>query len=219
MRALVVEDDNELNEQITHALRRHGFAVDQSYDGEDAWFLGDTEGYEIVVLDLGLPKKDGISVLQAWRNDGNKVPVLVLTARDSWREKVAGLRAGADDYMAKPFEMEELLARVEALHRRTTGHASSVLELNNLTIDLSQQKVWLNGASIELSALEYRLIAYMVAREEQVISKSELTEHIYNQDFDHQSNVIEVLVNRVRKKIGKDAIKTRRGQGYYFIAP
>lgn len=219
MRALVVEDDQALNEQVTNALKGHGFVVDQSFDGDEAWFLGDTEDYEIIILDLGLPKKDGLSVLQAWRQNDNKVPVLVLTARDSWREKVSGLRAGADDYMAKPFEMEELLARVEALHRRTTGHASSVIELNHLTIDLSQQKVWLQGRAIDLSALEYRLIAYMVAREQQVISKSELTEHIYDQDFDHQSNVIEVLVNRVRKKIGKEAIKTKRGQGYFFIAP
>lgn len=219
MRALIVEDNRELAQQITMALEHHGYACDCCHDGEEAWFQGDTETYDIAVLDLGLPGMDGISVLQQWRTSGNEMPVIILTARDTWREKVAGLRAGADDYMAKPFEIEELLARVEALNRRYRGHASPVMQCGDLILDPAQQKVTLSGSPLDLSALEYRLLAYMMPQQGKVISKSELTEHLYHMDFEHQSNVIEVLVNRVRKKLTQPYLKTRRGQGYVLHAP
>lgn len=214
MRALVVEDDQQAAQQISDALSKHGFAVDASHDGNDAWFIGDTEEYDIAILDLGLPGRDGLSVLTDWRRGGNKMPVLVLTARDTWREKVNGLRAGADDYLIKPFEMEELLARVEALVRRSHGHASSVIACGSLELDTASQRATLKGRHLDLSALEYRLLAYMINRVGQVVSKATLTEHLYQMDFEHNSNVIEVLVNRVRKKLGTEHIQTRRGQGY-----
>lgn len=214
MRALVVEDDQQAAQQISDALSKHGFAVDASHDGNDAWFIGDTEEYDIAILDLGLPGRDGLSVLTDWRRGGNKMPVLVLTARDTWREKVNGLRAGADDYLIKPFEMEELLARVEALVRRSHGHASSVIACGSLGLDTASQRATLQGRHLDLSALEYRLLAYMINRVGQVVSKATLTEHLYQMDFEHNSNVIEVLVNRVRKKLGTEHIQTRRGQGY-----
>lgn len=214
MRALVVEDDIQAAQQINNALTSHGFAVDMCHDGQEAWFIGDTEEYDIAILDLGLPGRDGISVLTDWRRGGNKMPVLILTARDTWREKVNGLRAGADDYLIKPFEMEELLARVEALVRRANGHASSVISCGSLELDTASQRATLSGRHLDLSALEYRLLAYMINRVGQVVSKATLTEHLYQMDFEHNSNVIEVLVNRVRKKLATDHIQTRRGQGY-----
>ncbi|WP_087024585.1 response regulator transcription factor [Thaumasiovibrio subtropicus] len=214
MRALVVEDNIQAAEQITQALIGHGFAVDTVHDGNDAWFQGDTEEYDIAILDLGLPGRDGLSVLTDWRRGGNKMPVIILTARDTWREKVTGLRAGADDYLVKPFEMEELLARVEALVRRACGHASSILRCGELEIDTATQRATLKGAHLDLSSLEYRLLAYMMNHAGEVVSKATLTEHLYQMDFEHNSNVIEVLVNRVRKKIGTQHIQTRRGMGY-----
>lgn len=214
MRALIVEDNPQAAQQIERALTGHGFAVDVSHDGNDAWFLGDTEEYDIIVLDLGLPGRDGISVLTDWRRGGNKVPVIILTARDTWRERVTGLRAGADDYLVKPFEMEELLARVEALVRRSKGHASSVIRCGELEIDTARQRASLHGQQLDLSALEYRLLAYLINHQGEVVSKATLTEHLYQMDFEHNSNVIEVLVNRVRKKMGTNHIQTRRGQGY-----
>ncbi|UJX25352.1 MULTISPECIES: response regulator transcription factor [Pseudoalteromonas] len=218
MRALVVEDNTQAAEQISHALTEHGFAVDQCHDGEEAWFIGDTEEYDIAILDIGLPKRDGLSVLSDWRRNGNKMPVIILTARDTWRERVTGLRAGADDYLIKPFEMEELLARVEALVRRSNGHASSVLSAGSLQLDTATQRATLAGTHLDLSALEYRLLAYLMNRQNQVVSKATLTEHLYQMDFEHNSNVIEVLVNRVRKKLGTTHIQTRRGQGYLLNA-
>jgi len=218
MRALVIEDNESACEQIAQALRRHGFAVDTCHDGQEAWFLGDTEEYDIAVLDLGLPRRDGLSVLSDWRLGGNKMPVLVLSARDTWREKVRGLRSGADDYLTKPFEMEELLARIEALVRRANGHASNILCAGSLELDTASQRVTLNGCHLDLSALEYRFLAYMMHRQGQVISKATLTEHLYQVDFDLNSNVIEVLVNRVRKKLATNHIKTHRGQGYQLNA-
>jgi len=214
MRVLVVEDDNQVMQQMVGALSNHGYAVDAAEDGSKAWFLGDTEEYDAVVLDLGLPELDGLSVLNRWRQAGNRVPVLVLTARDTWRDKVRGLRTGADDYMAKPFEMEEMLARVEALIRRSAGHASPVIESGPLSLDPATRQVTLNGDRLELTTLEYRMLAYMIHHEGVVLSKSVLIEHIYGQDFDRDSNVIEVLINRLRKKVGADFIKTHRGQGY-----
>ncbi len=214
MRALVVEDNLQAAQQIANALEGHGFAVDMTHDGNDAWFQGDTEDYDIAILDLGLPGRDGISVLTDWRREGNKMPVLILTARDTWREKVAGLRAGADDYLVKPFEMEELLARVEALVRRSNGHASSIIRCGDIELDTSSQRATLHGVHLDLSSLEYRLLAYLMNHQGEVVSKATLTEHLYQMDFEHNSNVIEVLVNRVRKKMGTKHIQTRRGQGY-----
>ncbi|BDU36089.1 response regulator transcription factor [Vibrio nigripulchritudo] len=214
MRALVVEDNIQAAEQISEALTGHGFIVDVTHDGNDAWFQGDTEEYDIAILDLGLPGKDGLSVLTEWRRAGNKMPVIILTARDTWREKVTGLRAGADDYLVKPFEMEELLARIEALVRRSNGHASSVLKCGNIEVDTATQRATLKGAHLDLSSLEYRLLAYLINHQGEVVSKATLTEHLYQMDFEHNSNVIEVLVNRVRKKMGTQHIQTRRGLGY-----
>ncbi len=214
MRILVVEDDAEVVRQVAAALRSAGYAVDIAADGPDALFKGETEPYDAIVLDLGLPQMDGGGVLVRWREGGLRVPVLILTARGTWREKVTGLRAGADDYLAKPFEMEELLARVEALIRRAAGHASPVLVHGDIRLDTSTQRVNQAGSPVELTALEYRLLAYLMHHARRVHSKSELTEHLYEQDFDRDSNVIEVLVNRLRKKLGASLIVTRRGQGY-----
>ncbi len=214
MRILVVEDDGEVARQIAAALRSAGYAVDVATDGPEALFRGETEPYDAIVLDLGLPGMDRVTVLGRWRNAMVRTPVLILTARSTWREKVTGLRAGADDYLSKPFEMEELLARVEALLRRAAGHASAVLAHGEVRLDTSTQRVSRGSRPVELTALEYRLLAYLMHHPERVHSKSELTEHLYEQDFDRDSNVIEVLVNRLRKKFGASLIVTRRGQGY-----
>ena len=219
MRVLVVEDDLDVARQVTDTLRQARYVVDAAHDGEEGRFLGDTEPYDVVILDLGLPKLDGLSVLQHWRQTGREMPVLVLTARDTWREKVAGLRAGADDYLAKPFELEEMLARVEALIRRSSGHASSVLECGPLTLDIGTTRLTVAGRPVELTALEFRTLAYLMRHEDRVVSKTELTEHLYDQDFDRDSNVIEVLVNRLRNKLGDGLIKTRRGLGYQLTVP
>ena len=195
--------------------------VDVAYDGEEGLFLGDTEHYDVVILDLGLPKMDGIDVLERWRGKGNDVPVLILTSRHTWREKVAGLRAGADDYLAKPFEYEELLARTEALIRRATGHASPIMQCDcgKVVMDTTSARVTMEGNLVELTALEYRTLEYLMQHEGQVVSKTELIEHIYDQDFDRDSNVIEVLINRLRGKLHPDLIKTRRGLGYQLGEP
>jgi two-component system, OmpR family, response regulator len=216
MRILVIEDNLELARQIKSALEQALYVADLAHDGEQGLFLGDTESYDAVVLDLGLPKMDGIEVLERWRNGGNKVPVIILTSRQTWREKVAGLRAGADDYLAKPFEYEELLARVEALIRRASGHASAVLssDRGRLVLDSASARVTYDGQLVTLTALEYRALQYLMEHPERVISKTELTEHIYGQDFDRDSNVIEVLINRLRGKLRPEIIETRRGLGY-----
>ena len=216
MRILVIEDNVELTRQIKSALEHALYVVDVAYDGEEGLFLGDTEHYDVVILDLGLPKMDGIDVLERWRGKGNDVPVLILTSRHTWREKVAGLRAGADDYLAKPFEYEELLARTEALIRRATGHASPIMQFDcgKVVMDTTSARVTMEGNLVELTALEYRTLEYLMQHEGQVVSKTELIEHIYDQDFDRDSNVIEVLINRLRGKLHPDLIKTRRGLGY-----
>lgn len=219
MRILVVEDDLNVARQLHATLRDAGYAVDVAHDGEEGHFLGDTEPYDAVVLDLGLPIIDGLTVLRRWREAGHKMPVLILTARDTWREKVSGLRAGADDYLGKPFEIEEMLARIEALIRRASGHASPVIECGPLKLDIGINRATLAGDLVELTALEFRTLSYLMHHQGKVVSKTELTEHIYSQDFDRDSNVIEVLINRLRKKIGPDLIKTRRGQGYQLVAP
>ncbi len=217
MRVLVVEDNAEVARQLKDTLERELFVVDVAGDGEKGWFMGDTESYDAVVLDLGLPKLDGLTVLQRWRLGGNHVPVLILTRRDTWREKVAGLRAGADDYLAKPFELEELLARIEALLRRATGHSSPVLKSGSVELDTSSARVTMNGNPVNLTAQEYRALQYLMQNEGKVVSKAELSEHIYEQVIERDSNVIEVLINHLRNKLVPEIIKTRRGLGYQLI--
>ena len=220
MRILVVEDNIELIRQIKSTLEHALYVVDEAYDGEEGLFKGQTEHYDAIVLDLGLPKLDGLDVLEKWRAANNEVPVLILTSRHTWREKVAGLRAGADDYLAKPFEFEELLARIEALIRRATGHANPIMkcESERVVMDTTSARVTMDGNLVELTALEYRTLEYLMQHMGQVVSKTELTEHIYDQDFDRDSNVIEVLINRLRGKLYPDMIKTRRGLGYQLRA-
>ena len=217
MRVLVVEDNAEVARQLKDSLERELFVVDVAGDGEKGWFMGDTESYDAVVLDLGLPKLDGLTVLQRWRQGGNHVPVLILTSRDTWREKVAGLRAGADDYLAKPFELEELLARIEALLRRATGHSSPILKSGDVELDTSSARVTMSGNPVILTAQEYRALQYLMQNQGKVVSKSELSEHIYEQVIERDSNVIEVLINHLRNKLSPELIKTRRGLGYQLV--
>lgn len=219
MRVLVVEDDKELNRQISDALIDAGYVVDRAYDGEEGHFLGDTEPYDAVILDIGLPQMDGISVVERWRRDGKKTPVLMLTARDRWSDKVAGIDAGADDYVAKPFHIEEVLARLRALIRRAAGHASSELTCGPLRLDTKASKVDINGMPLKLTSLEFRLLAYLMHHMGEVVSRTELVEHLYDQDFDRDSNTIEVFVGRLRKKMGMDLIETVRGMGYRIREP
>lgn len=219
MRMLVVEDDPDLRRQLSDALTHAGYAVDTSEDGEDGHFLGDTEPYDAVILDLGLPKMDGVTVLERWREDGKDFPVLILTARDRWSEKVAGFDAGADDYLTKPFYTEELLARVRALLRRASGHASAALECGDLRVDTRAARATVGGKAIKLTAHEYRVLQYMMHHQGRVVPRTELVEHIYDQDFDRDSNTIEVFIGRLRKKIGSDRIATERGLGYRLINP
>ena len=219
MRLLIVEDDPDLNRQLVSALSDAGYAVDTAFDGEEGHFLGDTEPYDAVILDLGLPQKDGISVLEHWRRDDRKMPVLILTARDRWSDKVAGMDAGADDYVAKPFHMEEILARVRALLRRSTGHAKNEIEVGPLRLDTKTSRVTIDGAPIKLTSHEYRLLAYLMHHRGRVVSRTELVEHLYDQDFDRDSNTIEVFVGRLRKKIPDELIETVRGLGYCLGSP
>tara|TARA_R110000868_G_scaffold40543_1_gene139782 strand:- start:1494 stop:2189 length:696 start_codon:yes stop_codon:yes gene_type:complete len=219
LRLLVVEDDPDLNRQLVTALQEAGYVVDSATDGEDGHFLGDTEPYDAVVLDLGLPEMDGVTVLEKWRRAGKTMPVLILTARDRWSDKVAGFDAGADDYVAKPFFMEEVLARIRALLRRATGHATSELECGPLRVDTRTSRVTIGGTAIKLTSLEYRLIEYLIHHQGRIISRTELVEHLYDQDFDRDSNTIEVFVGRLRRKLGKDMIETVRGLGYRLAAP
>ena len=217
MRILVVEDNADVARQVKDCLEQELFVVDVAGDGESGWFLGDTEAYDAIILDLGLPKVDGLTILQRWRQSGNPVPVLILTSRDTWREKVAGLRAGADDYLAKPFELEELLARLEALLRRATGHASPILKSGPVELDSTSARVTMNGNPVNLTAQEYRALQYMMQNEGKVVSKAELSEHIYEQVVERDSNVIEVLINHLRNKLDPSLIKTRRGLGYQLL--
>ncbi|MEL7273018.1 MAG: response regulator transcription factor [Pseudomonadota bacterium] len=214
MRVLVVEDEADLNRQLCEALKEAGYAVDTASDGEEGHFLGDTEPYDAVVLDIGLPGMDGITILENWRKDGKTMPVLMLTARDRWSDKVAGIDAGADDYVAKPFHIEEVLARLRALIRRASGHASSELKAGPVTLDTRQSRVTLDGAPVKLTSHEFRLLSYLMHHRGEVISRTELIEHLYDQDFDKDSNTIEVFVGRLRKKLTSDLIETVRGLGY-----
>jgi two-component system OmpR family response regulator len=214
MRILVVEDDPDLQRLLAGALRDQGYVVDTAGDGEEGHHLGDTEPYDAVILDLGLPEMDGLTVLEKWRKAGRAMPVLILTARDRWADKVAGLDAGADDYVAKPFYTEEVLARVRTLLRRGAGLASSDIECGPLRIDTRAARVTVQGNPIKLTSLEYRLLAYLGHHKGRVVSRGELVEHLYDQDFDRDSNTIEVFVGRLRKKLGVNVIHTMRGLGY-----
>ncbi len=218
MRILVVEDELPICEDIAQALRHAGYVVDCLHDGEEADFRGFSEDYDAVVLDLGLPKLDGLSVLRNWRREGRNFPVLILTARGSWQDKVAGMDAGADDYLAKPFEMEELLARIRALIRRSLGHADSMISCGRLQVDTKAARVLLDARPLELSPLEYRLLNYLVHRCGEVVSRTELMEHIYDGEAERSINALDVLVARLRRKLGAEVLHTRRGQGY-FIEP
>jgi len=219
MRILVVEDDADLNRQIVSALSDAGYVVDKATDGEEGCYLGETEPYDAVVLDLGLPVLDGVSVLEKWRRAGKKMPVLILTARDRWSDKVAGFDAGADDYVAKPFQMEEVLARVRALLRRSAGHATSELTCGPMVLDTKSARVTVNGTAIKLTSLEFRLLSYLMHHGGKVVSRTELVEHLYDQDFDRDSNTIEVFVGRLRKKLGVNVLHTIRGMGYCISEP
>jgi two-component system, OmpR family, response regulator len=219
MRILIVEDDKDLNRQLKAGLEDAGYVVDVSFDGEEGHFLGDTEPYDAVILDIGLPMMDGISVLEKWRRDGRLMPVLMLTARDRWSDKVAGIDAGADDYVAKPFHMEEVLARLRALIRRAAGHASSELVCGPLRVDMASARVDVNGEVLKLTSHEFRLLSYLLHHKGKVVSRTELVEHLYDQDFDRDSNTIEVFVGRLRKKLGVDLIETIRGLGYRIEDP
>jgi two-component system OmpR family response regulator len=219
MRILVVEDDPDLNRQLVTALGDAGYVVDSATDGEEGHFLGDTEPYDAVILDIGLPVMDGVTVLENWRRAGHKMPVLILTARDRWSDKVTGFDAGADDYVSKPFHMEEVLARVRALLRRSAGHATSELTCGPLMLDTASARVTVDGNPIKLTSLEYRLLAYLMHHKGRVVSRTELVEHLYDQDFDRDSNTIEVFVGRLRKKLGINVLQTARGLGYCITEP
>ena len=214
MRLLVVEDDQDLSRQMRTIMEEAGYAVDTSLDGEDGHYLGETESYDAIILDLGLPLLDGISVLRKWRKGGIETPVLILTARDDWSEKVAGLDAGADDYVTKPFQIDEVLARVRALIRRSAGQANPELKCGPVVLNINNSKVTVDGAPIKLTAQEYKLLSYLMHYPDKVVSRTELTEHIYDQDFDRDSNTIEVFVTRIRRKLGVNIIRTIRGLGY-----
>lgn len=214
MKVLVVEDEPRIAADICGGLKAAGMAVDLATDGEEAWFRGDTETYDAVVLDLGLPKIDGLSVLKRWREGGRQFPVLVLTARGAWAERVEGINLGADDYLPKPFEMEELVARLRALLRRAAGQAAPVIKAGRLSLDTRRMEISLNGETAALSPLEYRLLAFLIHHAGRVVPPTELAEHLYDSGNDRDPNAIEVIVARLRRKLGSDVIETRRGFGY-----
>jgi DNA-binding response OmpR family regulator len=218
MRVLVVEDEVAVADSIKTSLERSGFRVDVTHNGEEAWFLGDTEEFGAVVLDLGLPRMDGLTVLKRWRFDGRSMPVIILTARGSWMERVEGIDAGADDYLPKPFQMEELVARLHAVLRRSARQATNTLKIGNLVIDHRRKAVTANGTPVDLTPLEFRLLSCFALRPDVVISASELLDQIYGHDHDKDANVLEALLGRLRRKIGTNVIATRRGQGYFLRA-
>jgi two-component system OmpR family response regulator len=218
MRILIVEDEPTLRAQLAEGIGAAGYAVDVAENGTDAHYMGDTEPYDAVILDLGLPQMDGITVLRKWRTAGRSMPVLILTARDGWHEKVAGIDAGADDYLTKPFHMEELLARLRALIRRAGGHASSDIVCGPLTLDTRNSRATVAGQALTLTSHEYRVLAYLMHHTDEVVSRSDLVEHIYAQDFDRDSNTVEVFIARLRKKLPPGLIETVRGLGYRLTA-
>ncbi|MEZ5654231.1 MAG: response regulator transcription factor [Burkholderiaceae bacterium] len=214
MRVLLVEDDQRIVRDVKVALEAAGYVVDTVADGETAWYQGDTEDYAAIVLDLGLPRMDGLSVLKRWRAGGHQVPVLILTARGSWSERVEGIDAGADDYLPKPFQLEELLARLRAIIRRSHGHGTPAISVAGLTLDARQMRVMRDGAALSLSPQEYRLLSYLMHNAGRTVPQQELAEHLQAEHFERESNAVEVLVGRVRRKVGAGVIETRRGFGY-----
>lgn len=219
MHILVVEDEPTLAAQLVQALHEAGYAVDQAHNGRDAHFIGEVESIDAVVLDLGLPLMDGLTVLRKWRAAGRTMPVLILTARDNWHEKVAGIDAGADDYLTKPFHMEELLARLRALIRRSAGHASAEIACGPVRLDTRAGRVTVEGRAVNLTSHELRVLSYLMHRKGEVVSRAALTEHIYAQDFERDSNTIEVFIGRLRRKLPPDLIETVRGLGYRLACP
>lgn len=219
MRVLLVEDEDRIAGDIMGSLVRAGYAVERATDGEDAWFRGDTEEFDAVILDLGLPRLDGLTILKRWRAAGRGMPILVLSARGTWAERVDGIDAGADDYLPKPFRIEELLARLRAIIRRSAGRPGPILENGPVVLDPRQMKVTVDGTPIALSPQEYRLLSYLMHHAGRVVPQLELTEHLYAQDYERDSNAIEVLVGRLRRKLGIDFIETRRGFGYLVSEP
>lgn len=219
MRILLVEDDPKVADSVSSALESAGYLVEHAGDGEAAWFKGGTEAYSAAILDLGLPGLDGLSVLKRWREEGRDFPVLILTARGNWNERVEGIDAGADDYLPKPFRVEELLARLRAILRRATGQTNPVIQVGSLSLDTRQMRITVDGNPVHLSPQEYRLVSYLIQHAGRVVSQLELTEQLYAQDFERESNAIEVMIGRVRRKLGNTLIETRRGFGYIIEKP
>ena len=223
MKLLVIEDDTDLRRQLVTALNDSGSTVEEAEDGEEGLYLGSEFPYDLAIVDLGLPKLSGVEVIQRWRKQDVNFPIIILTARGDWQDKVEGLEAGADDYLVKPFHMEELMARLNALLRRAAGHAKPMLEFGPITLDSTGRNVYLNGETVKLTSYEYRTLEYMMLNAGKVISKSELTEHLYHQDFDRDSNVLEVFIRRLRQKLDPEQslqpITTVRGLGYRFDLP
>jgi two-component system, OmpR family, response regulator len=216
VRVLLAEDDRKISEMVAAALQDNGFLVETESDGEEAWFKGDTEDYAAIILDLGLPNIDGLSILKKWRANGRRTPILVLTARGTWSERVEGIDAGADDYLAKPFEMDELLARLRAILRRSGGHASPNIAIGNVLLDRKQMRVSVSDVPVPLTPQEFKLVAYLMHKAGHVVTQQELAEHLQAEHFDRESNAVEVIVGRARKKLGANLIETRRGFGYIF---
>jgi two-component system OmpR family response regulator len=219
MRILVVEDDRNLREQVAAALGDAGYTIDTAANGEDGQFMGETEPYDLVILDLGLPAPDGITILKAWRKQGKSMPVLILSARDQWSDKVEGLDVGANDYLTKPFNMAELLARVRAHVRRQTDHKSSVLKVGDLSLNAATGQVTVSGAPVKLTAYQYKVLDYLMHHAGRIVSRTELTEKIYSQDHERDSNTIEVFIGILRRKIGSNRILTEKGLGYRLVDP
>lgn len=214
MRILVIEDDDRIRADVQSGLQSAGYIVDVESSGEEGWFLGDTETYGAIVLDLGLPQMDGLTVLKRWRKSGRTMPVLVLTARGTWNERVEGIDSGADDYLAKPFHMEELLARLRAIIRRSGGNAASVITIGETELDERQMRISERGVAVNFSPQEYRLVSYLMLHNGRVVPQQELAEHLQSVHFERESNAVEVLVARVRRKLPNALIETRRGFGY-----
>ena len=219
MRILVIEDEPTINAQLTSSLREHSYVVDAATNGHDGLHLGMTESYDAIILDLGLPQIDGISILKNWRDHGVTTPVIILTARSNWSEKVIGIDSGADDYLSKPFQMEELLARLRALIRRAAGHPNPVLRCGKIELHTKAGKVTLEGLTIPLTSHEFKVLSYLIHHQGELVSRTILTEHIYSQDFDRDSNTIDVFIGRLRKKLPPGSIETVRGAGYRLVCP